>query len=183
MPYLEGFAKAIFWVVPVKLASLVFFGLYKGMWRYTGIYDLENLVKACVFSTAVIVFVLVITVRFEGFPRSVFAIDLLLVFLFLGGVRIGIRLLLSPGQSQFKIPFFGRVDREGTRVLVVGAGSAGEKLLREIKENPGIHYQVVGCIDDDTKKLKQTLHGISVLGSVDEIREIAEREEVDEIII
>jgi len=98
--YFQGFAKIIFWVVPVKLASLIFFGSYKGMWRYTGIYDLQSLIKACVFSTAVIVSVLVLKVRFEGFPRSVFAIDLLLTFLFLAGVRIGIRLLLTPGQGR-----------------------------------------------------------------------------------
>jgi FlaA1/EpsC-like NDP-sugar epimerase len=68
-------------------------------------------------------------------------------------------------------------------VLVVGAGSAGEKLVREIKENPGIQYQVAGCIDDDKRKLKQTIHGIPVLGTVDEIKEISKNEEIDEIII
>ena len=118
-----------------------------------------------------------------GFPRSIFTIDLLLTLLFLSGVRIGIRLFLTPGQGLFKTPFFGKESQDGSRVLVVGAGSAGEKLLREIKENPEIRYQVVGCIDDDKKKLKQTIHGVSVLGSVDEIKEIAEKESVDEIII
>ena len=181
--YLDAFFKTILWVVPVKLASLVFFGLYKGMWRYTGIYDLENLIKACVFSSAIIVSVLVVKVRFEGFPRSVFAIDLVLTFLFLSGIRVGIRLFLTPGHSHFKIPFLAKVDSDGTRILVVGAGSAGEKLLREIQENPEIQYQVAGCIDDDNRKLKQTIHGVPVLGSVDEIKKISEREEIDEIII
>ena len=109
--------KTVVWIVPIKLASLIFFGSYKGMWRYTGLYDIEHLVKACVFSTAVIVSVLVITVRFEGFPRSVFAIDLLLTFLFLSGVRVGIRLFLTPGHVLFKVPFFGNVDRDGIRIL------------------------------------------------------------------
>ena len=181
--YLDGFFMTILWVVPVKLASLVFFGSYKGMWRYTGIYDLENLIKACVFSSAIIVSVLVVKVRFEGFPRSVFAIDLVLTFLFLSGIRVGIRLFLTPGHSHFKIPFLAKVDSDGTRILVVGAGSAGEKLLREIQENPEIQYQVAGCIDDDNRKLKQTIHGVPVLGSVDEIKKISEREEIDEIII
>ncbi len=153
------------------------------MWRYTGIYDLENLIKASVISSGIIVFILVLKVRFVGFSRSVFAVDLLLTFLFLAGVRVGIRILLTPGHRQFKIPFLGKVDRDGLRVLVVGAGSAGEKLLREIKENPEIQYQVAGCIDDDKRKLKQTIHGVPVLGSVDEIKEISKREEVDEIII
>ncbi len=181
--YFDDFVKTVCWVVPVKLAGLVFFGSYKGMCRYTGLYDLENLVKACVVSSAIIVSILVIKVRFVGFPRSVFAIDLLLTFLFLSGVRVCIRLFLTPGHGQIKIPFLGRVDRDGVRVLVVGAGSAGEKLLREIKENPEIDYQVAGCIDDDAKKLKQTIHGVPVLGSVDDIKEISKREAVDEIII
>ena len=180
---LAKWRQTLVWIVPLKLVCLYFFGLYKGMWRYTGIYDLENLIKACVISSGIIVFILVLKVRFVGFPRSVYAIDLLLTFLFLSGVRVGIRLFLTPGQGLFKAPFFGKKDQDGSRVLVVGAGSAGDKLLREIKENPEIRYQVAGCIDDDKKKLKQTLHGVSVLGSVDEIKEIAEKEAVDEIII
>ncbi len=175
--------NTVVWIIPLKLVCFFFFGLYKGMWRYTGIYDLENLIKACVISSGIIVFILVLKVRFVGFPRSIFAIDLILTFLFMSGVRVGIRLFLTPGRSQFKIPFFGKVDRDGTRVLVVGAGSAGEKLLREINENPEIRYQVIGCIDDDKRKLNQTIHGVPVLGSVDEIKKITEREEVDEIII
>ena len=180
---LANWRQTLVWIVPLKLVCLYFFGLYKGMWRYTGIYDLENLIKACVISSGIIVFILVLKVRFVGFPRSIFAIDLFLTFLFLSGVRVGIRLFLTPGQGLFKTPFFGKKYQDGSRILVVGAGSAGEKLLREIKENPEIRYQVAGCIDDDKKKLKQTLHGVSVLGSVDEIKKIAEREAVDEIII
>ena len=180
---LANWMNTVVWTVPVKLACFFFFGLYKGMWRYTGIYDLENLIKACVISSGIIVFILVLKVRFVGFPRSVFAIDLLLTFLFMSGVRVGIRLFLTPGQGLFKVPFFGEADRAGARVLIVGAGSAGEKLLREIKENLEIQYQVVGCIDDDNGKLNQTIHGVPVLGSVGEIKEISEREAVDEIII
>jgi FlaA1/EpsC-like NDP-sugar epimerase len=178
-----NWTKTVVWIVPLKLVCCFFFGIYKGMWRYTGIYDLENLIKACVISSGIIVFILVLKVRFVGFSRSVFAIDLVLTFLFLSGVRVGLRLFLTPGHGSFKFPFFAKVDRRGVRVLVVGAGSAGEKLLREIKENPGIQYQVAGCIDDDKRKLKQTIHGVPVLGRVDEIKEILKKEGVDEIII
>ena len=106
----------------VETGVFLFFWLYKGMWRYTGIYDLENLIKACVISSGIIVFILVLKVRFVGLPRSIFVIDLLLTFLFLGGVRVGIRLFLTPGQGPFKIPFLGKDDRDGIKVLVVGAG-------------------------------------------------------------
>ena len=62
--------NTVIWIVPLKLTCVLFFGLYKGMWRYTGVYDLENLVKACIASSAIIVSVLVIWVRFVGFWRS-----------------------------------------------------------------------------------------------------------------
>ena len=55
--------KTVVWIVPLKLACFFFFGIYKGMWRYTGIYDLENLIKACVISSGIIVFILVLKAR------------------------------------------------------------------------------------------------------------------------
>ena len=177
--------NTVVWIVPLKLMCFYFFGLYKGMWRYTGIYDLENLIKACVISSGVIVFILVLKVRFVGFPRSIFAIDLLLTFLFLSGTRVGIRLFLSSRHDVHRFSLFGKKDeaKDRDRVLIVGAGNAGEKLIREIRENPSIHYDVAGFIDDDKRKRNQSIHGASVLGSVDEVKKIAEKEEIDEIII
>ena len=67
----------------------------------------------------------------------------------------------------------GKSGPKGKKILVVGAGSAGEKLLREIRENSEIEYNVVGCIDDDEAKHRQTIHGVTVLGSLDEINEIS----------
>jgi len=180
---LANWKRTVVWTVPLKLACFYFFGLYKGMWRYTGIYDLENLIKACVISSGIIVFILVLKVRFVGFPRSVFAIDLLLTFLFVSGARVGIRLLLSSGRERSRFPFFNKKDENKERVLIVGAGDAGEKLIREIKDNPGIKYDVAGFLDDDKRKKSQTIHGVPVLGSVDEVKSITEKEEIDEIII
>ena len=123
---LAQWKNTVVWIIPLKLASLYFFGLYKGMWRYTGIYDLENLVKACIAGSAIIVSVLVISVRFVGFPRSVFAIDLLLTFVFLGGMRVGIRLLLSPGSSRFELPLLSKRSQVGDRLLVEGPWRMGD---------------------------------------------------------
>ncbi|MFO7987347.1 MAG: nucleoside-diphosphate sugar epimerase/dehydratase [Desulfatiglandaceae bacterium] len=178
-----SFVHILPWVIPIKLAAFFFFGLYKGMWRYTGIYDLENLVKACVISSGIIVFILVLTVRFEGYPRSIFVIDLVLTFLFLSGTRVGIRLLLSSGSERHRLPFLGQKDEDKERILIVGAGDAGEKLIREIRENEGLKYDVAGFLDDDARKQSQTIHGVPVLGSVGEVEKIAEKEEIDAIII
>jgi FlaA1/EpsC-like NDP-sugar epimerase len=180
---MKGLLSILPWVIPVKLAGFFFFGLYKGMWRYTGIYDLENLIKACVVGSGIVVFVLVLKVRFEGFPRSIFVIDLLLTFLFVSGARVGIRMLLGSGRERFRFPFLNKKDEANERILIVGAGDAGEKLIREIKDNPGITYHVVGFLDDDTRKQGQTIHGIPVLGSIGEVKKIADKEGVDQIII
>ena len=183
--YFKLFLKTVFWLVPLKLTCLFIYGAYKGMWRYTGIYDMENLLKACLLSTTAVISVLVITVRFEGFFRSIFIIDFFLTFFFLSGVRISIRLILTPGHVASLIPFCAKNSRRigEKKALVVGAGSAGEKLLREIRENPEIEYHVVGCVDDDKKKHSQTIHGVSVLGAVKDIGAISENHGVDEIII
>lgn len=165
----NGFVSILPWVIPVKLACFFFFGLYKGMWRYTGIYDLENLVKACVISSGIVVFILVLKVRFEGFPRSIFAIDLVLTFLFLSGARVGIRLLLRSGSERYRLPFLGKKDEDRERILIVGAGDAGEKLIREIKDNANIKYHVAGFIDDDERKRSQTIHGVPVLSWVGDV--------------
>jgi len=180
---LHGLVGVLPWFIPVKLASFFFFGLYKGMWRYTGIYDLESLIKACLISSGIIVFILVLQVRFVGFPRSIFVIDLLLTFLFVSGTRVGIRVLLSSGSEKYRFPFFHKADTNKEKVLIVGAGDAAEKLIREIKDNPGITYHVAGFVDDDKHKQNQTIHGVPVLGSVDEVKKIAEREGVDQLII
>ena len=181
--YFDGFLIILPWVLPVKMASFFFFGLYKGMWRYTGIYDLENLVKACLVASGIIVFIMLLKFRFLGFPRSVFVIDLLLTFLFLSGARVGIRLFLSSRNATHGFSFLSRKDQAKETVLIVGAGDAGEKLIREIKDNPGLNYDVAGFIDDDKRKRNQTIHGVPVLGVMDDVKRIAAKKEIDEIII
>ena len=181
--YFGGFLTILPWVVPIKMVSFFFFGLYKGMWRYTGIYDLENLIKACLVGSGIIVFVMVLKFRFLGFPRSVFVIDLLLTFLFLSGARVGIRLFLSSKNGPYGFSFFSREDQAKETVLIVGAGDAGEKLIREIKDNPSIVYDVAGFIDDDKRKRNQTIHGVPVLGALDDVKKIVVKKEIDEIII
>ena len=179
----SNFVNTVAWVIPLKLACFIFFGLYKGMWRYTSVYDLENLVKACVASSAIIVSVVAIKTRFFGVSRSAFVIDFLLTFIFLAGARVGIRLLLNTKKDRFRLPFLSKIDKDFNRLLVVGAGSAGEKLIREMRDNPEIKYNVVGLIDDDGRKLHQTIHGVPVLGSSSELNIISEKKEIDEIII
>ena len=182
---LANFSKTVIWVIPLKMACFYFFSLYKGMWRYTSIHDLINLTKGCLTSSAIIAGLLFITVRFAGLPRSVFIIDLFLTFLFIGGYRVGVRLFYSPRNDRLIIPRHRNRNRDAdvNRLLLVGAGDAGEKLLRELNENTHLHCEVAGFIDDDRSKLKKTIHGVPVLGTLNNIGQIATKNKIDEIII
>ena len=180
---LTHFMQTIIWIVPLKLACLGFFNLYKGMWRYTSIYTLNNLIKACVTSSGIIIVLLLFTVRFVGFPRSVFFIDLFLTFLFIGSSRVVVRLWYSHTLTPPRFSFWRNKDAKIKRLLLIGAGDGAEKLLREIMDNPNVNYDVTGFVDDDLSKFKKSIHGVSILGTIDELGKIVQINNVDEIII
>jgi len=79
------------WIVPLKAVLFYVFGLYRGMWRYTGVWDFWKLAQACVVSTLFVMAIILTLYRFEGFSRAVFILDGVLTFLLTGGLRMGIR--------------------------------------------------------------------------------------------
>jgi FlaA1/EpsC-like NDP-sugar epimerase len=180
--HLLNFMLSVVWIIPIKIAALFYFDLYKGMWRYTGIYDLINLVKAAMASSVIIMLILLAGYHFIGFSRGVFVIDFMMTLLLVGGFRVGIRLYygLREGERTF---FFKNLTTDKKKVLVAGAGDAGEKLVRELRENPQLNYDLVGFIDDDRNKTGRTIHGVSILGTLEEMGGILKSSPADEIII
>jgi FlaA1/EpsC-like NDP-sugar epimerase len=171
-------------IVPIVLCKLVvfyFFNLYRGMWRYTGILDLINVIKAVIASSAIIVTVILMLSRFQGFSRSVFIIDAVFSLILIAGIRVVIRLLLS--STTFSLNKKGINVNEHKKMIIIGAGDAGEKVVREIYDNPKMKYRIVGFVDDDKNKVGKQIHGIKVLGRIDELKEVAKSEGVDEILI
>ncbi len=170
-------------IVPVVLCKLVvfyFFNLYRGMWRYTGIVDLLNVIKAVVVSSLIIITVVLMLSRFQGFSRSVFIIDAVFSLILIAGIRFLIRLVLSTTTTTFK----KSINNNGHKTLIIiGAGDAGEKVVREIYDNPRMKYRIVGFVDDDKNKVGKQIHGIKVRGRVDDLKEIVKSESVDEILI
>jgi len=164
---LSNILQSIVWVVPIKLGCFFFFNLYSGLWRYTGIREMLDLVRACLTSSAIIIAVLLITVRFEGFPRSIFIIDFLLTLLLVGGLRITIRLYLANDPTTDLFSFGKKEKIKNTQLLIIGAGDAGEKVLREIHGTPSLGYEVVGFLDDNRGKQGKSIHGVPVLGDID----------------
>lgn len=182
VPYLLALA------LPVKLVTFYFFRLYQGMWRYTDLFDFWKLFQAVLISSLILVALILFRHRFVGFPRSVFFIDAVLTFCFCGGLRVLIRTSYR-SRENLHINFFlpwRHLKKKGsaqTRVLIIGAGDAGEKILREVIENPELNYSIVGFLDDDPNKQGRTVHGIPVLGSIEQIRTTVKRLGVEAIFI
>jgi FlaA1/EpsC-like NDP-sugar epimerase len=165
-----------------KITTFLVFGLYRGMWRYTSLVDLLNILKACVFVSFVSMGTILLFNRFYGYSRAVFVLDGLLTFVFVAGVRISLRLFFSlqsrNGQGLERLD-----GRPRKKVLVVGAGSAAEKIIREVRDNRSLPYQILALVDDNPAKLGQRIHGVPVLGFVEQLGEIARRVAAEEIII
>jgi FlaA1/EpsC-like NDP-sugar epimerase len=184
-----NFKTTIPYILPFKIIVFIFFGLHKGMWRYTSLVDLLNVLKATLTSSVMIILAILFIYRFQGFPRSVFIMDWILTFVLIGGVRVSVRLFLSENEKALQTLFGKNLSPKANqnarkkRLLIIGAGDAGEKMLREIMDNPRLNYEVVGFLDDEPGKKGRKIHGIPVLGAIPQISEMTSRREVDEILI
>jgi FlaA1/EpsC-like NDP-sugar epimerase len=161
-------------IIILRFTCFWLFGLYKGMWRFASTDDLISILKAAFTSSVLIVLCLYFMNQFQGYPRSIFFIDGLLVVMFTGGFRFSIRLSKEVLNQGPKV---------GKRVLIVGAGSAGEMILREMLNNRSQVYNPIGLVDDDPTKKGLKIHGIKVMGNRVDIPKIVERYNIEEIVI
>jgi UDP-GlcNAc:undecaprenyl-phosphate GlcNAc-1-phosphate transferase len=161
-------------LLAVKLALFHYFGLYRIIWSYMDMSDLAVIGKAIISGSIVSILALVALTRFDGYSRVVFLLDAFLLLVLLTGSRMLFR---------FFHEYFTGLPRRGHRLLIVGAGDAGEMILREIRNNPELHYQPIGFIDDDASKVGKRIHGLPVLGGRQALRDMAAAGRVDEILI
>ncbi|MBU2549831.1 MAG: polysaccharide biosynthesis protein [Proteobacteria bacterium] len=179
----ENLWRILPWVIPVKMTAFVFFRLYRGLWRYTSLQDLWRIGQAVFSSSSIIVLAVLMLNRFHGVSRSVFLIDAVLTLMAIGGVRVAVRLYYSVkegGMGRF-FPLFLADDRGRKRLIIVGAGNLGEKVLREIIHNPSLRLTPIGFLDDSPAKVGLNIHGVPVIGTIDELDDPSI--EFDEILI
>jgi FlaA1/EpsC-like NDP-sugar epimerase len=174
-------------LIPGKMLIFFFFGMYRGMWRYTSLNDLWRLVQASLLAMLFYIAATLYIQHFHGVPRSVFFLDAMLTFLLCGGLRMGIRITYAASQSERILPFAlasgnNRHPSEKT-VIIIGAGGAGEKMLREIFDNTHLNYHVVGFLDDDPNKWGRSLHGLKVFGGVEKLPKMIKHKKIDEVLI
>jgi FlaA1/EpsC-like NDP-sugar epimerase len=165
--------------LPVLLAARVgiflAFGLFRGLWRYTGSRDLMAILFATTLST--VAFVIAVTSGLGPIPRSIPIIEWLGAIVLVGGMRFASRAIWTAVRSDVAS------DLEQRRILIVGAGDAGEMLLREIQKNQRARYDIVGFLDDDPAKRGAQIHGVRVFGEIGLLPSKVIRRKVDEVII
>ena len=165
-------------MLAVRLSVFVLMGLYRGMWRFTGMRDLISLIKAVTISSVLVLALLFLAFRLEEYPRSVFIIDWFVVLVLAGGSRFVYRLYREGWLHADTHP-----HDSARNVLIVGAGRAGEMLLREMLGNYRLNYTPVGFVDDNRKKRNMTIHGYQVLGNTHEIPQLVEKYAIAEVFL
>jgi len=160
-------------MVLIQGSTFVYFGLYRGIWRFASLPDLTRIVRAVIVSTVIAAVVIFFLTRLQYVPRSVFIIDAILLILLLGGTRLSYRLFKDHRLSK----------EAAERVLVVGAGSAGEGLVRDLLRMRPAVYAPVAFVDDDPAKQGQEIHGIRVVSGIDNIAAVASQWDADLIML
>lgn len=167
------FIQMIPWLIVIRGLVFVPLRLYQGLWRYTGIWDLRNVIYGVFLSTALFYILLHWGLGLVKYPLSVFIIDSLLLIFFMGGSRLARRLYRGGGHVH-----------RGKRVLIYGAGDAGEMIVRDIKNNGALYdYEPIGFIDDNANKIGQRIHGLPVLGSQQDLPKIVRSHQLAEVLL
>jgi FlaA1/EpsC-like NDP-sugar epimerase len=165
-------------VVGVKILTFIAFGLYDHWWRYVSIRDIWRSLLAVTVASIIAVTALYFWNPVDGYrlPRGAIVIDWLILLGLVAGTRLAARTIFErPGRGSF-------VSR-GRDVLVVGAGDAGQLILREMLKNPNLGYRPLGLVDDDARKKNLRLHGVRVLGTTNDLGHLLRDNRPDEVII
>lgn len=160
-------------VISIQAASCYLFGLYRGLWRYASLHDLVRITKACVHTTC-LAFILSMYINIETVLRpSTLGLFCVLAIFLLSGSRITYRWI-----KETKL-----LSRTGTRVLVIGAGDAGESILRELKRKSSKDFRPIGILDDNPAKVGLDIQGVRVLGVTHELPNIVAAKAVELILL
>ena len=168
--------SALVWlpmIMAIQASAFVYLGLYRGVWRFASLPDLLRIIKAVVIGALIATAIVFLLVRLENVPRSVFPMYIILLVIGLSAPRFIYRLIkdrkLYQGNSQ--------------RVLIIGAGQAGEMLVRDLYRDRSQAFTPVGFVDDKREKQGQEIQGVRVLGRPDQLPALVDRLDIDLLLI
>lgn len=180
--FLQGIWPLIVVGVIVRPLSLFSVGVYKQVWRYATTRDFSRLAVGILIGTIIITLsgFILFPIYVTTLPRSMLVIEGVLSLIFIGGFRVVIHQLERyPGDIFWKRIKLGPIKR----VLIVGAGSAGVSMIRELNGNPQLGLKPVALLDDDEKKIGRKIHGIEVFGPLIKLPNVAKKYKIDAVII
>lgn len=165
----------------VKIPVYYYFGLYRRLWVYASTSELRLITVAVTTASVVTSGVMLLLISFgwiqPGMPRSALGIDWLLSLVLIGGSRFALRILAEQNTASHD------GLRETKRALIIGAGDAGALVVRELQKSSQLNLIPVGFLDDDPAKQNHQIYGVSVIGRVNKIADVLDRQRVDEVII
>jgi len=172
--YLDAFLHGLAVVLIAKPVLFAASGMYRNIWRYASLQDAYQIFKVVTFSSFASAFLLVSTNGPFALPRSIYVLDWFILFALVAASRLLWRIY----REMRVIPSL----RKGKRTLIIGAGEAGNLLLKEIRKQANTPYNVVGFVDDDPEKRGLRLSGIRVLGGTNRLRALVRTHRVEEVI-
>lgn len=152
-------------IVAVQMLAAVWCGCYRGMWRFASLPDLIRIVKAVMIGAIIALGCIFVFNRLVNVPRVVFPLYVILLTCCWGAPRIVYRILKD---------YFRHVQH-ANRVLIIGAGYAGESLVRELMRDRHGRYKPVAFLDNDIKLLGKDIHGVRVVGTIDKLEKYVRR--------
>src|SRR5215469_8619836 len=173
VPYRSVLLLAIPILLGTRLAALAYFGLLRGWWKYVGIRDGIDILKAVAIGSFLFWTVMRLGLRVIAFPRTIYVLEPLLTAGFLVGVRVFSRAIAESVRENMSLC---------KKVILIGAGSAARTILREI-QRPGSPLVAVGCLDDDQSKVGIRIDNVRVLGTVDHLSQVLLSVPADEVLI
>lgn len=173
--YMKAYINNAVALTLVKILVFYFFKLYKSIWKFASIDEMIEIVLASVVANAIAIAYM--TIAQVKLPRSIYLMVPILDMAFIGGIRFSYRAL---GRVKNGVP---KNVEDYKRVLIVGAGSAGAMVIKELRNHNTLKSMPVAIVDDDPKKKGQNINGIPILGDRGDIAKICKKEKIDEIII
>src|SRR6266481_1685059 len=173
LPYRSVLVLSIPILVITRLGAMAYFGLLRGWWRYVGIRDGLDILKAVGTGSVLFWVIMRFVLASTAFPRTIYVLEALITAVSLAGVRLLSRAIAESVRENIT---------SCKRVILIGAGSAAHTIIREIRR-PDSSYVAVGCLDDDQTKLGIRIDNVRVLGTVDQLSEVLAAEPADEVLI
>jgi len=147
----------------IKVFSFRIFALYRGMWRYTSVWDMINIVKGNMLATFILVIAIIFSIGFQNISRSLVIIDLIICTGLISISRLGIRMFFS----HIKDFLYTNNIYNKRNILLIGAGDTGQTILRQTLQKSDGPIRIIGILDDNQNKIGRRMHGVPILGSVD----------------